>query len=275
VLKRIFAALCALALVLPVLFLGGLLGAQLLVALVLVLVLWEYAPLADQDDRVSIFAVMLMAGGGLYALATWGPDAWLAGGLIGAMFAVLTYAMLSRSTPEAGAKTGAVMVLGLLYLPLPLALICKVREFGKEEDGFAYGLSFVLLVLVCTWAADTGAYFAGRTFGKTKLLERISPKKTWAGVWGGVALAVLCAVAMVASGAPDITPMHAAAIGALVGTVGVVGDLIESMLKRASGIKDTGGIMPGHGGMLDRVDSLLFTMPAAWAYASIFGLTLG
>ena len=130
----------------------------------------------------------------------------------------------------------------------------------------------IFLVLVATWAADTGAYFAGRFFGKAKLLERISPKKTWVGVWGGVALAVLCAIGMAAMASPDIPLAHAGAIGALISIIGVVGDLIESMFKRASGIKDSGGIMPGHGGLLDRVDSLLFTVPAAWIYLRLFGL---
>ena len=134
------------------------------------------------------------------------------------------------------------------------------------------GLALIFLVLVATWAADTGAYFAGRFFGKAKPLERISPKKTWAGVWGGVALSVACAMGMAAASSPDIPLVHAGALGAIISVVGVIGDLIESMFKRASGIKDSGGIMPGHGGLLDRVDSLLFTVPAAWIYLRWFSL---
>jgi phosphatidate cytidylyltransferase len=157
------------------------------------------------------------------------------------------------------------MAFGLIYIPLPLAIIPKVRAMDD-------GLALVFLILVSTWAADTGAYFAGRFLGKAKLLERISPKKTWMGVWGGVALAVGVAVGMAAMAYPDIPMTHAAALGALVSVVGVIGDLIESMFKRASKIKDSGGIMPGHGGLLDRVDSLLFTVPAAWIYMRIVGL---
>lgn len=256
-LKRIVAALAALALVLPVLFLGGQLGAEVLVGVVLVLVLWEYAPICDEASRKSVFAVLGPVGAGLYAMAVWATPDWLAIGIIGGMFAVLTWSMLTRDTPEAAAKTGAMMAFGLIYIPIPLAAIAKVRAMDD-------GLALVLLVLICTWAADTGAYFAGRFLGKRKLLERISPKKTWAGVWGGVLLAVACAVGMAAAGFPSIDLGHAAIVGGLVSVVGVIGDLIESMFKRASGIKDTGGIMPGHGGLLDRVDSMLFTMPAAW-----------
>jgi phosphatidate cytidylyltransferase len=173
--------------------------------------------------------------------------------------------MLSQDTPDAGAKMGAMMAFGLIYIPLPMAIIPKVRLMDQ-------GLELIFLVLVCTWAADSGAYFAGRFLGKTKLLVRISPKKTWAGVWGGVALSVVCAIGMSAAGYPEIPAVHAAALGGLVSVVGVVGDLIESMFKRASGIKDSGGIMPGHGGLLDRVDSLLFTVPAAWVYLRLAGL---
>ena len=264
-LKRFIAAFAALAFVLPVLFLGGQLGAELLVGLVVGLVLWEYAPMCDPQARHGVFWVLAIVGLGLYALMCWGPQGWLVAGLIGAVFAVLTWSMLTRSTAEIGARTGAMMAFGLLYIPLPLGVIPKIREMDQ-------GLAMVLLVLVCTWAADSGAYFAGRALGKTKLLERISPKKTWAGVWGGVALAVAVAVGMAAVGYPAIPVEHAAGIGALVSIVGVVGDLIESMFKRASGIKDTGGILPGHGGMLDRVDGMLFTVPAAWIYLRLVGL---
>ena len=264
-LKRVVAAAAALALVLPVLFLGGQIGAELLVALVMGLVLWEYAPMCDPQARMGVFSVLLAAGSAIYALMCWGPEAWFSAGLIGAIFVVLTWSMLTRQTPQAGARTGAMMAFGLIYIALPLAIIPQVRAMKD-------GLALILLILVCTWAADSGAYFAGRAFGKTKLLERISPKKTWAGVWGGVALSVAMAVGMAKLSYPAIPPEHAAGIGGLVSVIGVVGDLIESMFKRASGIKDTGGIMPGHGGLLDRVDSLLFTVPAAWVYLRLAGL---
>jgi len=248
-----------------VLFFGGQIGAELLVAAVTALVLWEYAPFCNQAQRGSTFAVLLVTGMGLYATMCWGPDGWLSAVLVLGMFAVLTWAMLSQDTPDAGAKMGAMMAFGLIYIPLPMAIIPKVRLMDQ-------GLELIFLVLVCTWAADSGAYFAGRFLGKTKLLVRISPKKTWAGVWGGVALSVVCAIGMSAAGYPEIPAVHAAALGGLVSVVGVVGDLIESMFKRASGIKDSGGIMPGHGGLLDRVDSLLFTVPAAWVYLRLAGL---
>ncbi len=265
-LKRIVAALGALAVVLPVLFFGGQLGADLLVASVLMLVLWEYAPMVDQDDRKAVFAGLVVMGGCLYGQLTWGSPEWSILGLLGVMVAALTWAMLRKDTPEAGARMGSMLVFGLVYLVLPLSMIPKVRAFDD-------GLSWIFLVLVCTWASDTGAYFAGRAFGKRKLLERISPKKTWAGVWGGVGLTVAIGIGFALMDTPSVPPVHGACLGALIAVTGVVGDLVESMFKRASGIKDTGGIMPGHGGLLDRVDSLLFSVPAAWAYVQVFALT--
>ena len=104
-----------------------------------------------------------------------------------------------------------------------------------------------------------------------RIHERISPKKTWAGVWGGLALTIAVSTVW-ATVDPFIPPHHAAALGAFIAVSCVVGDLVESMFKRARGIKDSGSIMPGHGGLFDRVDSLLFTVPTAWAYATIFGL---
>jgi phosphatidate cytidylyltransferase len=265
-LKRIIAAVCALGLVLPVLFLGGQLGAEILLAAVTVLVLWEYAPFCNADDRVRTFGVLLLAGLGLFAVMCWAPHGWTTASLVLGMFLVLTWSMLSQDTPETSAKMGSMMAFGLIYIPLPLAILTKLRAMDQ-------GLALVLMVLVCTWAADTGAYFAGRFLGKAKLLPRISPKKTWAGVWGGVALSIACAIGMAAGGYPEMPLGLAAGIGALVSVVGVVGDLIESMFKRSSGIKDSGGIMPGHGGLLDRVDSLLFTIPVAWIVLRLAGMS--
>ena len=178
---------------------------------------------------------------------------------------LLTWSMFANEDPVDGAVTGAIAALSVPYLAIALGFIGWVRAFPTD------GLIWIYFVLVSTWAADTGAYFAGRFLGRRKLLERISPKKTWEGVWGGLALTVVVAVIWVTI-YPLMPTHHAAILALLLASSGVVGDLVESMFKRARGIKDSGGIMPGHGGLFDRVDSLLFTMPVAWAYATLFGL---
>jgi phosphatidate cytidylyltransferase len=122
-----------------------------------------------------------------------------------------------------------------------------------------HGLLTVLWLMMMVWACDTGAYFAGRTIGGPKLLPSVSPKKTWAGLIGGMVAAALVGAAMAAwSGLAD--PVILAAVSAAVAAFSQVGDLSESAFKRHFGVKDSGDVIPGHGGVLDRVDGLLFAI---------------
>ncbi|MBW2161892.1 MAG: phosphatidate cytidylyltransferase [Deltaproteobacteria bacterium] len=145
-----------------------------------------------------------------------------------------------------------------VYVGGTLAAVALVREF--EPTG-----AWVLLTMVLAWGSDTSAYFVGRKFGKTKLAPRISPKKTLEGSAGGLMASVVGAVIM-SFFLPGLGPIDAVALGILAGGAGQAGDLMMSVLKRSSGVKDSGGILPGHGGILDRVDALTFTAPATWAF---------
>jgi phosphatidate cytidylyltransferase len=116
-------------------------------------------------------------------------------------------------------------------------------------------------VLVCLWVGDTGAYLIGKRFGRTALAPRVSPKKTWEGAIGGLALSALAGLAAAAIG--GFGPVSGALLGAVVGVFGILGDLFQSAWKRSLGLKDSGGLLPGHGGVLDRGDSLLLAFPAA------------
>jgi len=130
------------------------------------------------------------------------------------------------------------------------------------------GACLVMLVFLGTWACDTGAYFLGKFFGKTKLAPKLSPNKTWEGAAGGFLGSVLVTVIM---GTVIHLPWyHAIALGGIFGILSQLGDLSESAIKRELGVKDFGTIVPGHGGILDRFDSLLFTGPAAYYYVLIF-----
>jgi phosphatidate cytidylyltransferase len=232
----------------------------------LLVVLKEFAPIASPEHPRAAWAVTTLVGGAIYAQLSWGTQPIIsAAALIIGVAVLLSWSMFAHEDPEEGALSGAVTALAVPYISGALAFIGLVRGFEPR------GLEWVLYVLVATWVTDSGAYFAGRFFGKRKLLERISPKKTWAGVYGGVIFTVVASVAW-ASQSSMMPLHHAAVLGGLLAVSGVVGDLVESMFKRARGIKDSGGIMPGHGGLYDRVDSLLFTMPVAWLYAVAFGL---
>jgi phosphatidate cytidylyltransferase len=153
--------------------------------------------------------------------------------------------------------------LGAVWLTLPCIALAWLRQ--AEETG----LALVLGLLLAVWACDTAAYFAGRGIGGPKLAPRWSPSKTWAGLAGGMAgSALVGGLWSIASGIA--TPALAALAGALLAVVAQCGDLAESIVKRRFGVKDSGRIIPGHGGILDRVDGLLFAAPAA---AILVGLT--
>jgi len=145
-----------------------------------------------------------------------------------------------------------------IYVGGTLSAVALVRDFDPTG-------AWVLLTMVLAWGSDTSAYFVGRKYGKTKLAPRISPKKTLEGSGGGLAAAVVGAVIM-SLFLPGLHVLDAIALGILGGAAGQAGDLLVSVLKRSSGVKDSGGILPGHGGVLDRADALAFTAPAVWAY---------
>ncbi|RYY99272.1 MAG: phosphatidate cytidylyltransferase [Chitinophagaceae bacterium] len=157
---------------------------------------------------------------------------------------------------------------GLLYISLPLALLVdlRCRDFGAAAAATGADLNLVLplLVVFSIWINDTMAYIVGSLIGKTPL-SPISPKKTWEGTVGGalLAVAVMSAIAYFSG----LLPVgHTAAISAIAAVTGTYGDLFESKLKRMAGVKDSGSFMPGHGGFLDRFDSLLFAATAVWVY---------
>jgi phosphatidate cytidylyltransferase len=158
-------------------------------------------------------------------------------------------------------------LVALLYISLSLGLLMDLRNRWPEE-AHSYSLTIPLLMIFTIWINDTMAYIVGSLIGKTPL-SSISPKKTWEGTIGGalLAVAVMCALAYFTG---RLAVAHTAAIATLAAVSGTFGDLFESKLKRMAGLKDSGSFMPGHGGFLDRFDSLLFAATAVWVYVQIF-----
>ncbi|MGI8968292.1 MAG: phosphatidate cytidylyltransferase [Chloroflexota bacterium] len=194
-----------------------------------------FLPGHAQDTWVAVSVALLILGGLYYLLPVTYPDAlanWLA-------------------TVGAG-----------LYVGLLLGHLALLREVHR-------GAWWVLLILLLTWAFDTGAYFAGSRFGRHPFMAHISPRKTVEGVGGGIILAAL--VGLLGIPLVGLRPWQGLLLGALLGVVAQVGDLVESMIKRKTGVKDSGAIIPGHGGLLDRIDSLLFTGVAGFYAAAAFG----
>ncbi|MFD2598112.1 phosphatidate cytidylyltransferase [Sphingobacterium corticis] len=152
---------------------------------------------------------------------------------------------------------------GLLYATAPfLCFVALGFVRGDYQPYIPLGFLFML------WSNDTGAYLVGRSFGRTKLFERISPNKTWEGFIGGLIFAV--AVSAVMAHFHPILPLWQwIAIGLTIGIFGTLGDLVESMLKRTLGVKDSGNILPGHGGLLDRFDGLLISAPLVYVFLAL------
>lgn len=165
----------------------------------------------------------------------------------------------ATTQPAAWTRGPLWMLPGLIYVILPCAALIWLRQTPE------IGRHIVFWLFCAVWATDTGAYFAGRTIGGPKLIPRISPNKTWAGLLGGMVSAGV-AGGLVASLDPAMPALTLAALAALVAVVSQAGDFTESAVKRYFGVKDASQLIPGHGGVLDRLDGLLFAAPfiAAW-----------
>jgi phosphatidate cytidylyltransferase len=154
--------------------------------------------------------------------------------------------------------------LGIFYVAVPFALL-NIAAF----EGKVYNYEIIFGCLFILWASDTGAYFAGTFFGKRKLFERISPKKSWEGFFGGALLALIFAYGL-SEFFHSISLVQWIIVGVIIIIGGTFGDLVESLLKRSIEIKDSGTSIPGHGGFLDRFDGLLISAPFIVAYLEIF-----
>lgn len=169
---------------------------------------------------------------------------------------------------EAPMVNAATTVGGILFIPLSLSSLIFLRQVSIDRSALPgiEGFGLVIALFVAIWAADSGAYFGGLTFGKHKLFPRVSPKKSWEGAFFGLAFAIAGGVGMTMWMMPDANWIHGLAVGAIVGVCGPLGDLTESLLKRDAAIKDSGSIIPGHGGVFDRFDSMIFAAPIVLGY---------
>lgn len=239
---------------------------SLFVGFVLAIAAWEWANLAGLTgmDRYFYSAAIIL----LLVGSTWVPSIVLLalGGLwwCAALVLVLRYpAMQQLWSPQ----WMRVLLGGLMLVPA----FAGLRELKMMSDSTL----LILLLFLLIWGADIGAYFAGRAFGRRKLAPAVSPGKSWAGFYGGlVAAMAIAALVVVTMGGVELASGRGAVflLGcAVVVMISVVGDLAESMFKRHRGIKDSSNLLPGHGGVLDRIDSLLSAGPAFCLFIMVFG----
>jgi phosphatidate cytidylyltransferase len=203
-------------------------------------------------------ALVCAAGVGSAAIAL--PEAGLA---LAALFLALTLLRGGRSTPPFGAPfmlSWAFTAAGLLYIGGLLVHAVLLRNLPD-------GRNWLLISLVGVWTCDTGAYIVGSMWGRRKLAPRISPNKTWEGAISGFVTGA--AVVVVLAQLFDVALIHALVLAVLVPIATILGDLAESALKRGTGTKDTGRLLPGHGGMLDRIDSLMVVLPVVYYYVTL------
>ena len=182
--------------------------------------------------------------------------------LVFVITATLLCYLLSKQDLSQSLVDVSVLIFGMLYIGFLLGHLLLIRSLPD-------GIFLVFFVILVTWAGDTGAYYAGVSLGRTALAPRISPKKTIEGLVGGCLLAVVIALVARAWFIPSFTILDALVLGVLLTAAGLMGDLSESMFKRGAGVKDSGGVIPGHGGMLDRLDSLLLTAPTYYYYVTL------
>lgn len=254
---------------------------------------WVFAIMA----ALGIYEYQNIVGANKYALML---KIWHA--LMGGLLMYIAYATLNRETNERGLLMALLPYMAYylfytigeiyrikrepfveighaffshIYIAIPLAfmLLLTGKQYGIEEimgSDFAFPRTFWLLpIFVFVWLNDTGAYLIGSMLGKNKLLERVSPKKTIEGTIGGVVIAVLGALAFYYLFPKATLLIHWIVLALLVSIFATLGDLFESFLKRTYGVKDSGKILPGHGGILDRIDSVLFSAIPAYMYLNL------
>ena len=268
---RTISGICFLAIVIGGLLLSKYLFAALLLFMMVTMLLEFYRmTMGDRFPRTRLLAILLgcAAFGMLFAVMAFGMDIRLV-----SVTAILLLVMMSSTLfvkDKADFKLFAFLYTGLMYIAVPLIL----SNFVVFDKAGNFDGKPMLAFFIIIWASDVGAYCVGMLLGKysKKLFPSVSPKKTWAGFWGGLAFAVLAGLIMDWTGLWTYPMFHAVILSVIMHVAGVFGDLFESQWKRVCDIKDSGNIIPGHGGMLDRFDSALFAIPAGVLYLVLIGL---
>lgn len=251
------------------LIVGALLAGQpwlsILTALFAALAFVEFQAVTFRSDgglKPAIRIIDILFGVGLVISAGYG----LMYATVGAITVFLCYPLVRLTVAlydkSGGAfYTSALSALSMIYIALPLAVL------NILFDQLPHSSHLVLMMFILIWLNDTGAFCVGSLFGKRRLFERLSPKKSWEGFFGGLAFCILAgaAYALWYDKAP-LSVVEGVGFGIVVSVFATWGDLFESLIKRTSGVKDSGHLIPGHGGILDRIDSLLFVAPATMIY---------
>jgi phosphatidate cytidylyltransferase len=217
--------------------------------------------------KSGMLAVLLLPIGVYLRFRTHRVEEWHVGGFFTVLVGAVLLAELRRGAGKQAVANSAATLLGFLYIGWLGAHLDALRELPfPAHRPYREGMSYALLPFFLAWSCDTAAYAVGRAVGRTKLMPSVSPGKSVEGAVAGLLVSVGAAFLARAWFAPYLRPVDAAVLGALVGVFGQLGDLVESLLKRDTETKDSSTLIPGHGGVLDRFDSLLFAAPIVYYY---------
>lgn len=233
----------------------------LLVSLTILVGLYEFYGMARAGGSQPLVPVGMAGGLVLSCLAFLGASApWLLSALAGLVVLMLVSLLMGGTDPKEAASRGAITLFGLIY-------VAGLLSFPALLRAMVSGTTYIFYLVLVTWAGDVGAFYVGTLMGRRSLCPVISPKKTVEGSVGGLLCSVLASCLARLWFWEGLGVVQTLALGLGLGVIGQVGDLCESMLKRGFAVKDTGRLIPGHGGVLDRLDSLLFTGPALYVAA--------
>lgn len=274
--KRILTAIVALPILLYTVWSQSPYYFVALTVIAIILALSEFYSLASKAGCRPASVAGYIAGLVVSASFVFDEPSFTVAAVAGLTITALAAAMLQTDEIKQSLLSVSATVFGVVYVALLAGCLIGVRMIADEPRP---GNPHIAAKLLTTFFAivmltDTGAYYTGRSIGRHKLAPRISPGKTIEGAVGGFVMAVVTGVLCKLLFFGEIPISHALLLGAVIGAIGQIGDLAESMLKRAAGVKDSGAILPGHGGMLDRVDSLLFCAPVLYYYSRLFASSL-
>lgn len=272
--SRILVALVGIPALVAVILYGGVLFCGVIV-LISSVGLWEFYSMAEKKGTSPNKYLGIFMGAAMQILFFMQcSDVYfglvmsnsVALGMLTVLSAISLLGEMFRGKPNAFLNS-TVTIGGVLYVSVFLQCLLGIREFRSILGaGDMPGGYFILCIFITIWLCDTAAYFVGRAIGSHKLFERVSPNKTWEGAIAGAIAAVGGFIGAATWLMPELPMVHAAILGGIVGTIGQAGDLAESLLKRDAGVKDSSNILAGHGGILDRFDSILMVSPVIYWY---------
>lgn len=254
--KRIFAGIAGIPLIIGACYYGGIIF-LIFSVIVTSLALWEFYSMLEMKGH-SVFKIPALVSSAMFLiLFTRNLQISILCFLIPALFISVEIFRKEKLNP----LNPAIALFGLIYLTIPFVMLGKLIETSKE-------INFGIYIFILIWTCDTAAYFGGKYFGRHQL-SAISPKKTWEGAAAGFLFTVIISLVIHFIFPDKINFFDAFMLGFITGIFSQVGDLFESLIKRYCGVKDSSNIIPGHGGILDRFDSLIFVTPVVFVYLNI------